>query len=251
MYSFFKFCSLEPTCQRPNKPLRRFSQNKDCCTKRICQLWCCVSQRYFHSSQSHWRNWSACSVKRRRPWSSRNNSSSSMGRKTSSVIIPNPRGISDVVIYKHILRLKVFLFGRKTYYCMEKLQCIDLTSISVWWKDGFFIMTSCFCAEGNYMWNEANGFNKWSQISWIKFWNQRNQNLLVYILLNCIGLSQRERERDISYFIYQFYIFVNCCISYDDKCEQRINLYHNENSNVLLKLLISNDSQQKLIFYSI
>lgn len=114
MYSFFKFCSLEPTCQRPNKPLRRFSQNKDCCTKRICQPWCCVSQRYFHSSQSHWRNWSACSVKRRRPWSSRNNSSSSMGRKTSSVIIPNPRGISDVVIYKHILILKVFLFERKT-----------------------------------------------------------------------------------------------------------------------------------------
>lgn len=98
MYSFFKFCSLEPTCQRPNKPLRRFSQNKDCCTKRICQPWCCVSQRYFHSSQSHWRNWSACSVKRRRPWSSRNNNSSSMGRKTSSVIIPNPRGISVVVI---------------------------------------------------------------------------------------------------------------------------------------------------------
>lgn len=109
MYSFFKFCSLEPTCQRPNKPLRRFSQNKDCCTKRICQPWCCVSQRYFHSSQSHWRNWSACSVKRRRPWSSRNNNSSSMGRKTSSVIIPNPRGISDVVIYKHILRLKFFI----------------------------------------------------------------------------------------------------------------------------------------------
>lgn len=47
------------------------------------------------------------------------------------------------------------------------------------------------------MLNEANGFNKWSQISWIKFWKQRNQNLLVYILLNCIGLSQRERERGI------------------------------------------------------
>lgn len=249
MYSFFKFCSLEPTCQRPNKPLRRFSQNKDCCTKRICQPWCCVSQRYCHSSQSHWRNWSACSVKRRRPWSSRNNNSSSMGRKTSSVIIPNPRGISDVVIYKHILRLKVFLFGRKTYYCMEKLQCIDLTSISVWWKDGFFIMTSWFCAEGNYMWNEANGFNKWSQISWIKFWNQRNQNLLVYILLNCIGLSQRERE--IYILLYISILHINCCISYDDKFEQRINLYHNENSNVLLKLLISNDSQQILIFYSI
>lgn len=200
MYSFFKFCSLEPTCQRPNKPLRRFSQNKDCCTKRICQPWCCVSQRYFHSSQSHWRNWSACSVKRRRPWSSRNNNSSSMGRKTSSVIIPNPRGISDVVIYKHILRLKVFLFGRKTYYCMEKLQCIDLTSISVWWKDGFFIMTSWFCAEGDDMLNEANGFNKWSQILWMKFKKtEKSQFACVHFtkLHTCRSFSERERRREI------------------------------------------------------
>lgn len=143
-FFFFFFCSLEPTsCQRPNKPLRRFSQSKDFCTKKICRPWFCVSRRYCRSSQSHWRNWSACSVKRRRPWSSRNNSNSSMGRKTSSVIIPNPQRTSDVVIYKYILRLIVSFICEKDIfsdysYFMEKWQCID------WFNIYICVIEKCF-----------------------------------------------------------------------------------------------------------
>lgn len=99
-----------------------------------------------------------------------------MGRKTSSVIIPNPRRTSDVVIYKYILRLIVSFICEKDIfsdysYFMEKWQCIDWFNIyiCVIEKWGFFIiMTLWFCAEGDYMFNEANGFNKWSQILWMK-----------------------------------------------------------------------------------
>lgn len=71
--------------------------------------------------------------------------------------------------------------------------------------------------------------------------------VLVYYSLNWFSFRERERERGekerllhnivILHIFQLLYMYMH--VSYDDNCDQRINLYHNENSNLLLKLFIS------------
>lgn len=71
--------------------------------------------------------------------------------------------------------------------------------------------------------------------------------VLVYYSLNWFSFRERERERGekerllhnivILHIFQLLYMYMH--VSYDDNCDQRINLYQNENSNLLLKLFIS------------
>lgn len=69
--------------------------------------------------------------------------------------------------------------------------------------------------------------------------------VLVYYSLTGNWFSFREREREermrLLHNVVILHIFqlLYMLVSYDDNCDQRINLYHNENSNLLLKLFIS------------